>query len=138
MSVKLAVLFHPAFLEHVAGHMHPERPERLTAVMDGLKKSGLWKDIEKPEPRSAETSAIARCHTASHLDRVQSACLLGRPLDPDTGTCTESWNAALLAAGAGITAGDLVMAGGVKRAFCAGRWVSASSTMRPLRRGTCR
>lgn len=121
MSSKLAVLFHPAYLEHVAGHMHPERPERLTAVMDSLKKSGIWGRIEKPEARPAPTSAVARCHSASHIDRVQSACVLGRPIDNDTGTCTESWDAALLAAGAGITAADMIMQGKFSRAFCAVR-----------------
>jgi acetoin utilization deacetylase AcuC-like enzyme len=121
MSSKLAVLFHPAYLEHVAGHMHPERPERLTAIMEAAKKSGIWKHIETPEPRPAPTSAVARCHSAHHIDRVQSACVLGRPLDADTGTCTETWDAALLAAGAGITAADLVMKGSINRAFCAVR-----------------
>jgi len=121
MNLKLAVLFHPAYLEHIAGHMHPERPERLTAIMDAFKKSGIWKNIETPEPLSAPTSAIARCHSASHIDRVQTACVLGRGLDMDTGTSTESWDAALLAVGAGITASDLIMEGKIGRAFCAVR-----------------
>jgi len=121
MGSKLAVLFHPAYLEHVAGHMHPERPERLSAIMEAAKKNGIWKHIQLPEVQPAPTSAISRCHSASHIDRVQSACVLGRSLDADTGTSTDSWDAALLAVGAGITASDLVMNGTINRAFCAVR-----------------
>ena len=121
MSAKLAVIYHPLFLEHVAGPMHPERPERLTAVMEALKKGGVLNGAVQSGPREATTAELRRCHTAAHLDRIQSASVLGRNLDPDTGTSTDSWEAALLAAGAGMTAADMIFSGAAGRAFCAVR-----------------
>ncbi len=121
MAPRLAVLYHPACLDHVAGPNHPERPERLHAVMAALEKGGVLGRAARPEPREARTSEITLCHSAHHLDRVQSACTLGRNLDPDTGTSPESWEAALLAAGAGLTAADMIMKGEASRAFCAVR-----------------
>lgn len=121
MSAKLAILFHPLFLEHIAGPMHPERPERLTAVMDSLRGDPLWAGAVHSAPREASMDDLRRCHTAHHLDRIQNASVLGRNLDPDTGTSTDSWEAAKLAAGAGPTAADLIMDGTAGRAFCAVR-----------------
>lgn len=113
-----ALVSHPACLEHVAGPGHPERPERLIAVEEALRAGGLWDRAIHLAPREASPDDLLLAHTPEHIARVREACARGAPLEPDTGTCPESWRAARLAAGAGLTAADALVAGDITRAFC--------------------
>ena len=121
MKGGFALLTHPSYMEHYCGYYHPEQPSRLAAIHEELKKSGLWEAAVHIIPREAGTQDLLLCHTAEHIDRVQNAALLGRPLDPDTGTSHESWEAALRAVGAGFSAADAIAAGEIQTAFCAVR-----------------
>ena len=73
---------------------HPERPERIGALLASLPAL---------EGRAAAEADLERCHTAEHIALVRSieAPML---LDPDTICSGTSWNAALLAAGIAIEA----------------------------------
>ncbi len=113
-----ALLSHPAYLKHLAGPRHPERPQRLIAIAEALKASGVWDQATHLTPREATEEELALCHTPEHITQVREACASGRFLDPDTRACRESWEAARLAVGAGLTAADALVSGSVKRAFC--------------------
>jgi acetoin utilization deacetylase AcuC-like enzyme len=80
---------------HPTGH-HPERPERLTVVLERL--SG-WEEVV----RTATAAELERCHAAEHVAAVRS---LRAPawLDADTLGSESSWQAAALAAGVAIEA----------------------------------
>ena len=120
----MSVLFvtHPHYLEHVAGRHHPERPARLDAVVAGAHASGLGDALVPLAPRSATRAELERVHPGAHLDALAGFCAGGGGhLDADTGAVAASWNAAVLAAGAGLAAVEALDAGQGGAAFCAVR-----------------
>jgi len=122
--VGVTVLFatHPAYLEHLAGPRHPERPERLGAVIDGVHRAGLGDALVALEPEAATRADVERVHGSAYLDRIEHICLMGGGrLDPDTYASEGSYRAAMLAAGAGLTAVRALRAGRGDAAFCAVR-----------------
>lgn len=110
---------HPACLEHDTGQGHPERPQRLEAVLLALDEPEFGK-LERREAPQAEISHIARVHDKSYasdlLARVPQRGWVA--LDGDTLMSPGSGEAALRAAGAMIAAVDLVMKNGAANAFC--------------------
>lgn len=113
---------HAAYLEHLVDPGHVERPARLGAVLDGVRAAGLDGAVVPIEPVAADADDLARVHTTEHLERVRGVCVAGGGrLDPDTPVSEGSWRAALLAAGAGLTAVRELRAGRGAAAFCAVR-----------------
>ena len=120
----MTVLFstHAAYLEHVAGRQHPERPERLEAVIAGSRIAGVAEALSPLEPRPAPMAALERVHPRAYLDHIEAVSEAGGGrLDPDTSMSAGSWNAALLGAGAGLTAIEELQRGSADAAFCAVR-----------------
>ena len=111
----------PAYREHDSGPGHPERPERLEALVGGLRKEGLLERLIPLRPRPATSAELLRVHTEEHIARV--AASEGRTVrfDPDTQAGPHSYAAALLAAGAPVDAVDRVLEGQIDRALCAVR-----------------
>jgi acetoin utilization deacetylase AcuC-like enzyme len=106
----IPVYYDPIFVEHETGE-HPENKRRLIVATRVLKQSGL--DIEWTAPRPAPVSAIARIHDLAYIERVrQMAEEGGGWLDLDTAVSPRSYDAALMAAGAGILATERAVAGG--------------------------
>jgi acetoin utilization deacetylase AcuC-like enzyme len=106
-------------LLHRNGPNNPERPERLKAVIDALQ---TLPDLVPISIETATREDLLRVHDAAHIDRIRSTCAShGLYPDPDTQMVPESWEAALLAAGAGISACRAVLDGRVDNAFCAVR-----------------
>ncbi|HET7126680.1 MAG TPA: histone deacetylase family protein [Lysobacter sp.] len=112
---------HSACLAHDTGEGHPERPARLTAVLDAL--AAHFPDSIPHEAPRATHEALLRVHAAQHIARV----LETEPgadlhwLDADTALSPGSAEAALRAAGAVVAATDWVLGGERRRAFCAVR-----------------
>ena len=120
----MAVLFvtHPRYLEHIAGRHHPERPARLGAVLAGARRAGVADALVALEPRRATVDELAAVHPLAHLDELERFCAAGGGhIDADTGVVTESWDAAVLAAGAGLAAIEALDSGAGDAAFCAVR-----------------
>jgi acetoin utilization deacetylase AcuC-like enzyme len=120
----VAILYttHRAFLEHDTGDWHPERAERLTAVNAGIDESGVREALVLFEPRPATAEDVARVHPGRYLRGLQELCLTGGgSIDPDTVASEGSYDAAVLAAGAGLEAVDRLAAGEGDTAFCAVR-----------------
>ena len=117
------VLFYddPLFREHDAGPGHPERPDRLDAVRQGLRESGLEAHLLPGVARRATTEHLLRVHTEEHVARVGATSGRSLRFDPDTAAGPRSFDAALLAAGSVIDAVDRVLADEADRAFCAVR-----------------
>ena len=106
-------------LDHQTGTGHPERPERLAAVLGALEGEGL-------EEYSAERIAradLARVHPAAFIDAIAAAAPPSglRRIDQDTVMSSGSLEAAERAAGAVTQAVRAVLAGQHERAFCAVR-----------------
>ena len=101
--MKILYSTHPAFARHDAGRHHPERPERLHAVAQGVNASGL--KIWTVEPPEADEDLLALSHAPGHISHVRQVIAAGGGrFDPDTAAGAESWEAAVRAAGAGTHA----------------------------------
>jgi acetoin utilization deacetylase AcuC-like enzyme len=110
------------FARHDPGRGHPERPERIGAVLDGLSASGIDLETNAIAPRAATRTELERVHDAAYLDRLIRICETGGGrLDADTVASTDSWDAARYAAGAGLAAIDALRTGRSPAAFCAVR-----------------
>ncbi len=121
--MNVPVFTHPDMLRHSNGAGHPERPERLTVVMDALADARLGGDLREAAP--AHRAALERVHPQAYVDAVLGAePQEGAPplqLDADTFVGRGSPRAALLAAGAALQAVRAVAGGEAGRAFCAVR-----------------
>jgi len=101
--VRVAYLTHESFSRHGTGPNHPERPARLAAVDRGVRSSGL--EIVEVEPVAVDPEALEAIHDPAYSEAIRAFCLEGGGhLDPDTLASAGSWEAALRAAGAGLTA----------------------------------
>jgi acetoin utilization deacetylase AcuC-like enzyme len=119
----MTILFtHPDCLEHNPGQGHPERPERLKAVLAALDHPD-FAALDRREAPFATEAQIARVHGADYVSELLAAVpAQGQMrLDADTVMSPGSGNAALRAAGAAVAAVDAVMAGDALNAFCAVR-----------------
>ncbi len=109
------------FREHDTGPGHPERPARLGAVEEGVAGTDAARVPEaRIDLRVATRAELERVHTAAHLDDLERRCLAGGGrIDADTVASRGSWDAAVLAAGAGLAAVDALDAGRGDAAFLA-------------------
>ena len=91
------------FAEHTTPPGHPERPERadvFTEVADAWREKG----VRVIEPRPATRDELVRVHDAAYVDAIERTSGRAMKLDPDTYTSPESYEVALLAAGAVVQA----------------------------------
>ena len=88
LSGLVSVLFltHARYLDHVAGARHPERPARLEAVFEGVRRADVGDALVAIDPRPATRDELELIHPAAYLDAVQRFCSAGGGrIDPDTG-----------------------------------------------------
>jgi acetoin utilization deacetylase AcuC-like enzyme len=119
----MTILFtHADCLRHNPGEGHPERPERLAAVLAALDHED-FRDLDRREAPLATREQIERVHDPDHVAFVLAAAPRAgfARLDPDTTMSPGSDHAALRAGGAVVAAVDAVMAGEARTAFCAVR-----------------
>jgi acetoin utilization deacetylase AcuC-like enzyme len=89
---------------------HPENSRRIPAVLDRLRRSDDWNRFQIVEPRTALTGDILRAHTEDHIVLVRNAAETGPGwIDGDTPVSPASYEVALKAAGAALTAVDAVV-----------------------------
>jgi acetoin utilization deacetylase AcuC-like enzyme len=93
----------PRFEEHVTPAGHPERVERAH-VFDAVAARWMEKGGHTVAPRAATREELGRVHEAAYLDRVTSTAGQAVMLDADTFTSPETYEIALLAAGAAVQA----------------------------------
>ena len=88
---------------HDPGQGHPERGDRLSAVLDGIRTAGLEEAITWVSAPLADRADLERVHPAGVLDNLESLCRSGGgSIDPDTWVSSGSWAATRRAAGAGL------------------------------------
>src|SRR5436190_12766602 len=96
------------FAEHQTPPGHPERPERAE-VMDVVADSWRRRGVEIVAPPAATREQLARVHDSDYLRRISETNGRATQLDPDTYTSPESYEIALLAAGATVDAVERVL-----------------------------
>ncbi len=102
---------------------HPERPDRLRAVMQRLSESGMLDDMNVELAEEISDEMLAMVHPPEYIEAIKAAepedGLIN--VDPDTYMNNGSTRAAKLAAGACIQAVQDVLSGEETRVFCATR-----------------
>ena len=126
-----ALIYDPVFLEHLTPPNHPERPQRIEVVMNVLKALN-WLEREglvQLAPRSASEDELALVHDRSYIHLVRAIAEKvaiaehhggshTRFFATDTYLSARSYDAAIKAAGAPLTAIDAIMNGQVDNAYC--------------------
>jgi acetoin utilization deacetylase AcuC-like enzyme len=114
----LAIISHPDCLLHDPGKHHPEQADRIRVIEKEIKNSNL-EFVEYQAPK-ATMDQLCRVHDKSYIDFIfkQSPTSGFVGLDADTWMNPYSLQAALVAAGSGILAVDLVMTNQAKHVFC--------------------
>ena len=102
------------------GPEHPESPQRLDVVTDMLMTLRVLDLLAHFEPSKATREQLLRVHDADYLDDLQRIVPENgyRRIDLDTLMNPKTLTAACFAAGAAVTAVDLVLKGQVKNAYC--------------------
>ncbi|MDP6483672.1 MAG: histone deacetylase [Nitrospinota bacterium] len=119
---KTAFVYHPDTVLHNAGPMHPERPDRVRAIVTHLEGTGLLNDLLRIEPGPADEAWITRVHPPEYVRLIEKAASEApAALDADTRVSKESFRVARLAVGGALAAVDAVMEGKAKNAFPAVR-----------------
>lgn len=118
-----ALIYHPDFSKHRVGQEHPERPQRITELIQRFKASTFASDIQWIQAEEADDDPILLNHTTQHVDWVSSLTSLAQisPVSADTHACPETPRIVRLGVGSVIKAIDMVMGGKAKNAFCAVR-----------------
>lgn len=107
------VIYSPEFLDHQTGRYHPEKPERLTAIVNALKTANFAEKIEwlSPTIKPGLMSSIEAVHTATYINKLKNiASHGGGYLDGDTPVSPRSYDVALLAVSAWLEGVDAVLA----------------------------
>ncbi|GCE24905.1 histone deacetylase [Dictyobacter alpinus] len=127
-----ALVYDPIFLEHLVPQGHPERPQRMEMSI-GYLKALNW--LERPglvqlAPRAASIDELTTVHEREYIREVEELSQQAAEADASTGTANslqlgtdtfvsaKTYEAALKAAGAPLTALDAIMKGEINNAYC--------------------
>ncbi len=126
------LIYDPIFLEHFTPKNHPDKPQRLEIAMKVLEALG-WLEREGLvllAPRAASEDELATVHERAYIHEVEEAARrvaedpgntdgrTTRRFATDTYVSAKSYEAALKAAGAPLTAIDAIMKGEIDNAYC--------------------
>jgi acetoin utilization deacetylase AcuC-like enzyme len=108
--VPLTIFTSDRFADHLNPPGHPERVERAE-VMQVVAAEFRMRGGAVVEPRPATEDELARVHDREYLGSMKEIAGRAVALDPDTFTSTDTYEVALLAAGAAVSAVDHVLGG---------------------------
>ncbi len=108
---QLTIIYSDKFLEHQTGYGHPERPARLTAVVEALKQVPWQERLQWRSPTDRNPLPyIQQIHTPEHIARIREVSSRGGGyLDGDTPIPPQSYDVALLAVSAWLDGIDAVL-----------------------------
>jgi acetoin utilization deacetylase AcuC-like enzyme len=137
----IALCTSPRFADHLTGPHHPERPDRIRAIFKAVRDAGL---VDSPNPfpgfsmnfglhplglpkllelspAPADLRWVQTVHPPDMIQRIERICLHGGGVldQGDTPVGPDSYQIALLAAGAAMGCADAVLHGRARRAFAA-------------------
>ena len=120
--MKTGLITSDTYQNHNTGDGHPEKIDRVTAVIDNFKKLDN-KNIIWKKPNKFENSFLIKTHTSNYIDQVNKSFPKKgyNFLDGDTIVSPGSKDASKDAVGSIITAIDGVQKNEFKNAFCAVR-----------------
>jgi len=116
---KVAYITDDIYMKHDTGAMHPESPQRLVAINQAIEP--LLNDLVLVPPIKVSTSIIESVHSLEYIENIKNLSEYGGSIDSDTICSVDSYDAAVMAVGAGVVALDSIKEGEFERAFCAVR-----------------
>ena len=125
------LIYDPIFLEHITPENHPDQPQRLEMAMNVLEAlNWLERDgLVLLAPRAASEDELAAVHERGYIHEVEEAARKAAEIHAgggritqrfatDTYVSAQSYEAAIRAAGAPLTAIDAIMKGEIDNAYC--------------------
>jgi acetoin utilization deacetylase AcuC-like enzyme len=114
----VAISCNPRHKEHaISGN--PERPERVEAVENYLRDTGMLQELLVLPPREATDSELQLVHPAAHVERIRRLDATGGgAIDPDTSVVPGSFGAASGATGGVLSGVDVVVRREAAASFC--------------------
>jgi acetoin utilization deacetylase AcuC-like enzyme len=122
LSVTTLLLSHPSYALHDTGPHHPERPDRVRAILEALEAES-FAGLHRAGAPNIDRAALLRVHPARYIDAIEAAGPAQGTvyLDPDTVMSAKSYQAIAHSAGGAAAAVDAVMTGRANNAFVAMR-----------------
>lgn len=120
---KTGFLYDERYQLHTTGNYHPEVPDRLSRVYEGIKQAGLLPKLVLINASRADMKWIEMVHDRDYIQRFEAACSSGVNMfdSPDNQMCSATYETALLAVGGILDVARQVMDGTLDNAFCAVR-----------------
>jgi acetoin utilization deacetylase AcuC-like enzyme len=123
ITSRTSLVFHDVYFKHDTGPFHSESPERLNAIVNGLRESQLFPILQETHPEVAAVEWIREVHSNTYIATVRRDSVSGAEyLSTQSGNtviCKDSYEVALWAVGGLLSACDEVVSGKAKNAFCA-------------------
>ncbi|WP_432799267.1 histone deacetylase family protein [Poriferisphaera sp. WC338] len=121
--MRTGFVYDDRFLIHDTGPGHPERADRLLAIVEKFSQLHLDEQLVRLAFEAAPVERVLRLHDPAYVERVETACRMDKRFidSDDSAICEQSYEIALLAVGGVLAAVDAVMAGEIHNAFCAVR-----------------
>ena len=114
-----ALVYHPDYVKHNLGFDHPERPERVSKVVEHLKDASLLNNpkltISYPNP--VNKADLMLVHTEDYIEKVQNMSNHGGMLSIDTPIQAKTYDIAKLSAGGAVLAGKMILENKVSNSF---------------------
>ncbi len=111
---RVGLVYHEDCLKH---EDWPERPERLPAILEGLRQTGLLERLIPVTPDPLPEETVALVHRLDYVKSLRDFCARGGGLIAvDTMVGPDSYRAAQLAAGGAVAAARHVLQGELDRA----------------------
>ena len=99
----MVIVYDESYLDHQQNFMHPERPERLEAIIEKMRTESLWSNVVKPD--TARMEDVMLNHSERYIRRIRDS-----PegyIDPDTYLRKNTYGIAMKAVGGAIKAAEM-------------------------------
>ena len=113
--IPTGILTDPIFLEHKTG-MHPEKPERLLAILALLQENPLWEKLIKVSAKPAKIDDIYLVHEPNYVKSLEKQIKSGVDYvyTPDCSVSPQTFEVAQMAVGGAIQLIEMVLDGDLK------------------------
>jgi acetoin utilization deacetylase AcuC-like enzyme len=113
--MQFGLVLDPLFADHQPLYFHPERPERVQALVRGISSLDCFGSLRILPPTPAKEEWILAVHGTSHLNRVRETARHDQcHLDPDTYTGRDSFKTAMVAAGSSVVLAKNLLEGRIR------------------------
>ena len=107
--MRYGIVFDDFFTRHLTPAGHPERPERVAALLEALKQWDRLDELIRIPTLTAQQQWIRAVHSPEHLTQIKATAGADfSQLDADTSTSADSYQVALLAAGSAVSLVDQI------------------------------